>query len=155
MDAFVPYCQHQQSTAFSITYIYCSSFWNQFFQNFAPCAGYRYVYFGFDRILCFCSTAFPRKQMRETQFRQVSWLSIFLLDLPISGLTVVFSADTCDRSQWRGRGGFSPRFPILRNSAPEPFVYSIVIHILYHVVLSFANIFFNKKFDNAKEMWYY
>lgn len=63
---------------------------------------------------------------------------------------MVFSADIYDRSQWRGRGGFSPRFPILRNSAPEPFVYSIVIHILYHVGLFFANIFLKKNIWKRK-----
>ena len=82
------------------------------------------------------------------------------LNLPISKLTVVFSADICDRSQWRGRGGFSPRFPILRNSAPEPLVYSNVMHILYRIATFFANLLVkgentNKKFDNADSMWYY
>ena len=46
-----------------------------------------------------------------------------------------------NRSQWRGRGGFSPRFPILRNPAPEPFVYLIVYEIIISYYLTFWQIF--------------
>ena len=103
------------------------------------------------------SRCVKRDSGRSPDFRSFDVVYIYQnpLNLPISKLTVVFPANIYDRSQWRGRGGFSPRFPILRNSAPEPFVYSIVIHILYHVARFYANIFFNKKFDNAKQMWYY
>lgn len=61
----------------------------------------------------------------------------------LSGYLALFFIRARDRSQWRGRGGFSPRFPILRNSAPEPLVYSIVITILYHIPWFFANFFVN------------
>ncbi len=51
-----------------------------------------------------------------------------------------------NRSQWRGRGGFSPLFPILRNPAPEPFVYLIVYKLIIPHYPIFCQIF-SEKFD--------
>ena len=88
------------------------------------------------------------------------------LDLPINGLTVVFSADTNQSytvaGPWRIFAAlpYSPVFP-----APESSAYSIVMQVLYHISLFFANLFlkrpetltrfFHKKFDNIGSMWYY
>ncbi len=50
-----------------------------------------------------------------------------------------------NRLQWRGRGGFSPRFPILRTSAPEPFIiFNCSMCKLYHLADLYANFFDNE-----------
>lgn len=126
---------------------------------------YRYLYFRFDRILCSVpplsreSRCVKHDSGRSPDLRSFGVVASqnshyrVPLNLPISCLTVVFQRIIAfDRGRsftvagpWRILTAlpYSPVF--YQFPAPEPFVYSIVICILYHVARFYANIFSNKK----------